>query len=61
MGLSSGRGQSFSMLGLVEGAGFERGVDDVAAASGEADDCRVVFLPLSAFSLVVVGRFGVAV
>ena len=34
---------------LVEGAVFEHGVDDVAAAPGEADDGGVVFLPFGAF------------
>ena len=61
MVLSSGGGQLFSMPGLIEGSGAEHGVDDVAAAAGEANDRGVVFLPLGVLALVVGGRFGVAV
>ena len=47
--LSSG----FGVLGGVGGGGFEHGEDDVASASGEADDGGVVFLAFGPFSLVV--------
>lgn len=46
---------------LVEGAGLEHGVDDVAAAACKADDGGIVLLILGAFALVVGGRFWVAV
>ena len=48
--ISSSRLRSFF---LVEGSVFEHGVDDVAAAPGEADDGGVVFLAFGAFPLVV--------
>lgn len=41
------------MLGLVEGSVLEHAVEDVATASGEADDGGVVAFPLGSFAPVV--------
>jgi len=42
------------VAGWVVGGGcFEHGQDEVAASSGDADDCGVVFLSFVAFALVV--------
>jgi len=39
--------------GVVWGDGFEHGEDEVASASGDADDGGVVFLSFGSFALVV--------
>src|SRR5664279_76153 len=53
-GSSSGGGLG---VGLVVS---EHGVQDVCAASGEGDECRVVFLLLGSFAVVVGAGDGVA-
>ena len=44
---------------LVEGSGFEHGVDDVASAAGEADEGGVVAFAFDSFALVVGAAVGV--
>ena len=46
-------------VGLVGGSGFEHGEDDVAAASGDADDGGVVAFAFGSFGLVVGAGGGV--
>lgn len=52
-------GSGCEVHGLVEGCVLEHAVDDVAAASCEADDGCVVAFSFVAFSLVVGVAFGI--
>ena len=56
--LSSRFGQVLGLGWLVGGFGFEHGEDDVAAASGDADDGGVVAFAFGSFGLVVGGAAG---
>lgn len=51
--MSARRLGQVGLLGLVEGSVFEHAVEDVATASGEADDGGVVAFPLGSFAPVV--------
>ena len=54
-----GLGHGFWLGWLVGGLGLEHGEDDVAAASGDADDCGVVAFAFGSFALVVGAGVGV--